>query len=98
MNESDIFRKLDHVLIRKCFSLFFLHLPQGRVDILDGTLQEGQVSILLLDDNLPVELQHIERMSLVQHGLIPPHVVALDIYPRVGSDLMLGKDVPLPFG
>jgi hypothetical protein len=98
VNESNIFRKLELVLIHKCFSLLYLHLPQGKVDILDGTLQKGQVPILLLDDYLPVELKDIHRVSLIQHGLIPPHVVALNINSRVGSHLILSKNVSLPFG
>lgn len=98
MNESDIFRKLELVLIRKRFSLFFLHLLQGKVDILDSTLQKGQVPILLLDDDLPVELKDIHRVSLIQHGLIPPHVVALNIDSRVRSHLILRENVSLPFG
>ena len=80
MNESDIFRQLELIVVRNCFSLLFLNLPQGKVNILDCTLQEVQISIILLDDYLPVELKHIHRMRLIQHGLIAPHIVALYIY------------------
>ena len=96
MNESNILRKLELVVV-KYLSLLFLHLPQGKVNIPDGTLQKGQISILLLDDYLPVELKYIQRMSLIQHGLIPPHVVALDVYSRVGCHFILTEYVPLPF-